>query len=103
MTRRPDAPPLKPDLPILAFAAPADFRAWLDEHHSVSSGIWLRFAKKGSGIPSVTYAEVLPEALCYGWIDGQAKSEGEQTYLQRFTPRTKRSIWSKINRERHSR
>jgi uncharacterized protein YdeI (YjbR/CyaY-like superfamily) len=89
-----------PDLPILAFASAADFHDWIDEHHAASSGIWLRLAKKGSGIPSVTYAEALEEALCYGWIDALAKSEGDQTYKQKFLPRAKRSIWSKINRER---
>jgi uncharacterized protein YdeI (YjbR/CyaY-like superfamily) len=89
-----------PELPTLAFATAAAFHDWIDEHHATSSGIWLRLAKKGSGIPSVTYAEALEEALCYGWIDALARSEGEQTYRQKFLPRAKRSIWSKVNREK---
>jgi uncharacterized protein YdeI (YjbR/CyaY-like superfamily) len=62
--------------------------------------VWVRFAKKGSGIPSVTYAEALDAALCYGWIDGQSRSVDETWYLQKFTPRRARSIWSKRNREK---
>jgi uncharacterized protein YdeI (YjbR/CyaY-like superfamily) len=72
--------------------------AWLDEQHSKSSGIWLRLAKKASGVKSVS--EALEVALCYGWIDGQKRSESENTWLQKFAPRTRRSIWSKINRQK---
>lgn len=93
-----DSPPT--DRPILPFAAPADFAAWLAEHHATSPGIWLRIAKAGSGIPSVTYAEALDEALCYGWIDGQKKSLDAETWLQKFTPRGPKSVWSKINRDK---
>jgi uncharacterized protein YdeI (YjbR/CyaY-like superfamily) len=82
----------------LAFESPAAFEAWLDEHHESSDGIWIRFAKKSSGIASVTYKEVLPIALAYGWIDGQVKRIDEDWYRQRWTPRRARSVWSKINR-----
>jgi uncharacterized protein YdeI (YjbR/CyaY-like superfamily) len=88
------------ELPTLLFAQPQDWRAWLDEHHASSSGIWLRLAKKASGIQSITYPEALEVALCYGWIDGQKKSFDESTWLQKFTPRGAKSIWSKVNREK---
>ncbi|MEA2404723.1 MAG: hypothetical protein QOE08_1370 [Thermoleophilaceae bacterium] len=81
----------------MSFDSADAFERWLSEHHEQSDGIWLRFAKKGSGIASVTYAEALDSALCHGWIDGQAKAIDEQWYMQRFTPRRKRSIWSKRN------
>lgn len=87
----------KSGLPVLPFASPATFRAWLQEHHATSQGIWLKIAKKGSGTPTVTYAEALDEALCYGWIDGQKGALDEVYFLQRFTPRGPRSKWSKIN------
>jgi uncharacterized protein YdeI (YjbR/CyaY-like superfamily) len=90
----------KPEQPTLAFASPAAFETWLAEHHTESDGIWLKFAKKASGIESVVYAEALEVALCYGWIDGQSKSLDADWYLQRFTPRRRRSPWSKINREK---
>jgi uncharacterized protein YdeI (YjbR/CyaY-like superfamily) len=82
----------------LAFSDRAAFEAWLDEHHAASDGIWIKFAKKASGIPSVTYKEVLPVALAYGWIDGQVKRIDDDWYRQRWTPRRARSVWSKINR-----
>jgi uncharacterized protein YdeI (YjbR/CyaY-like superfamily) len=88
----------KAEQPVLFFATPADFEAWLDENGEESDGIWLKFAKKGSGIRSVVYAEALDVALCHGWIDGQAKPIDEDHYLQRFTPRRQRSKWSKRNR-----
>jgi uncharacterized protein YdeI (YjbR/CyaY-like superfamily) len=83
--------------PVLSFESAEAFDAWLSEHHADSDGIWIRFAKKASGIPSVVYAEALDSALCHGWIDGQAKSLDDAYYLQRFTPRRKRSPWSKRN------
>jgi uncharacterized protein YdeI (YjbR/CyaY-like superfamily) len=83
--------------PIMAFATAAEFRRWLTRHHANHPGLWILIAKKASGIASVTYAEALDEALCLGWIDGQKKSCDETTFLQKFTPRGKRSIWSKIN------
>lgn len=86
-------------LPVHAFDSPAAFEAWLAEHHDRVPAIAIRLAKKGSGIPSITYAEALDVALCYGWIDGQSKSEGATTYLQRFGKRKSKSLWSKINRE----
>ena len=73
------------------------FEAWLKKHHASSDGLWLQIAKKGADQPSVTYAEAVEIALCWGWIDGHKKSLDEQHFLQRFTPRRARSIWSKIN------
>ena len=88
------------DKPTLAFEDRTAWRAWLEINHAKSSGVWLRMAKKASGIPSITYAEAIDVALSYGWIDGQSKSEGETHWVQKFTPRTARSIWSKRNREK---
>ncbi|MDB5036113.1 MAG: hypothetical protein JWQ98_3354 [Chlorobi bacterium] len=88
------------DLPILPFETADDWAAWLEAHHASSPGVWLMFAKKGSDIPSVTYAEALDAALCHGWIDGQKKANDAATWLQKFTPRGPRSIWSKINRDK---
>ena len=82
----------------LPFESPAAWEAWLTEHHESSDGIWIKFAKKASGIASVTYKEVLPIALAHGWIDGQVKRIDEDWYRQRWTPRRARSVWSKINR-----
>jgi uncharacterized protein YdeI (YjbR/CyaY-like superfamily) len=93
----------KTDQPVLFFATSAALEAWIDEHGEESNGIWLKFAKKDSGIESVVYAEAVEIALSYGWIDGQAKRLDEQHYLQRFTPRRSRSKWSKINREKAER
>jgi uncharacterized protein YdeI (YjbR/CyaY-like superfamily) len=85
------------DLPIISFESPAQWEAWLAENHAQSTGIWLRIFKKDSGMPSINYAEALDEALCYGWIDGQKNKYDEQSWLQRFTPRRAKSMWSKIN------
>lgn len=93
-------PAADPQYPVMLFAKQGDWAAWLDENHSTARGVWLRFAKKASSLVSLTYAQAVEAALCYGWIDGQAKSEGEDSWLQKFTPRGKRSIWSKLNRER---
>jgi uncharacterized protein YdeI (YjbR/CyaY-like superfamily) len=87
------------DVVTLAFQAQKDWRRWLAKNHSISNGIWLRFFKKGSGTKSVTYAEALDEALCYGWIDGQLKKFDAESYLQKFTPRRPKSIWSKRNKD----
>jgi len=84
-------------LKILAFSSPEKWEAWLDRNHLHSNGIWLRFYKKASGKPSVTYAEALDLALCHGWIDSQVKSYDALSYLQRFSPRRARSVWSKVN------
>ena len=93
----------KAEQPVVFFASPAQMEAWLEEHGESSEGIWLKFAKKGSGIPSVVYADAVEVALCHGWIDGQARRLDEQHYLQRFTPRRPRSKWSRINREKAER
>jgi uncharacterized protein YdeI (YjbR/CyaY-like superfamily) len=90
----------KPDGPGRLFVSQSAWAAWLERHHSSSKGLWLRLAKKGSGLRSVTYSEALEVALCYGWIDGQKRSESEAAWLQRFVPRSTKSIWSKINREK---
>jgi uncharacterized protein YdeI (YjbR/CyaY-like superfamily) len=93
----------KAEQPILFFATPVELEAWIDEHGEESDGIWLKFAKKGSGIESVVYAEAVEIALSHGWIDGQAKRLDDDHYLQRFTPRRSRSKWSRINREKAER
>lgn len=85
---------------IRSFSTQAVWAAWLEKQHRKSSGVWLRLAKKGSELKSVTYGEALGVALCYGWIDGQKRGESEQAWLQSFLPRSARSIWSKINREK---
>lgn len=89
----------KAELPIIPFASQTDWEHWLEENHSSSVGIWLQFFKKGSDISSVNYTEALDVALCYGWIDGQLKSLDNLSYIQRFTPRRPRSIWSRRNIE----
>jgi uncharacterized protein YdeI (YjbR/CyaY-like superfamily) len=86
-----------PEQPILAFANAAAFRKWLTRHHADHPGLWLKIAKKVSGIPTVTYAEALDEALCHGWIDGQKKPFDDTAYLQKFTRRGPRSLWSRVN------
>lgn len=83
--------------PILSFASAQEWAAWLAKNQASSSGIWLRFFKKGSDKKTVVYAEALDEALCHGWIDGQLKGRDEASYLQKFTPRRPKSVWSKIN------
>jgi uncharacterized protein YdeI (YjbR/CyaY-like superfamily) len=85
------------NLPILPFATWQDWEAWLAEHHTDTEGIWLKIAKKETGIASVSYAEALDSALCYGWIDGQKASFDDQYWLQKFTPRRSKSMWSKVN------
>jgi uncharacterized protein YdeI (YjbR/CyaY-like superfamily) len=87
----------KPDLPIVPFASRNAWGAFLEGQHATSEGLWLKIAKKGSGIESVTYDQAVEVALCYGWIDGQVRKFDEDYYLQRFTPRRSRSKWSKVN------
>lgn len=82
------------------FAKPGDFHAWLEQHHATSPGIWMRIAKAGSGVTTVTYDEALEVALTFGWIDGQKRRYDETYWLQGFTRRTPRSPWSKRNREK---
>jgi uncharacterized protein YdeI (YjbR/CyaY-like superfamily) len=85
--------------PMRAFPTPMAFRQWLSKNHSKSSGLWIRFFKKGSGKKSVTYSEALDEALCYGWIDGPIRKLDALSWVHRFTPRRPKSLWSKRNRE----
>jgi uncharacterized protein YdeI (YjbR/CyaY-like superfamily) len=87
-------------LPVLAFAGPSQLERWLEANHATAAGLWLQLAKKDSGIESVTYAEALEHALCFGWIDGQKRALDERFWLQRFTPRVPRSKWSRINRDK---
>ena len=84
-------------LPIMSFETQEDWERWLTEHHTGTKGVWLKIAKKETGIPSVNYSEALDSALCYGWIDGQKASFDGQYWLQKFTPRRPKSIWSKVN------
>ena len=86
--------------PARLFKSKHDWAAWLEKNHRKSTGLWLRLAKKGSRLRSVTYQEALQVALCYGWIDGQKRPESNETWLQRFVSRSSTSIWSKINREK---
>ena len=86
--------------PILFLACQDEWEAWLDAEHAGSDGVWLKFAKKGSGVETVVYAEALEVALCYGWIDSQVKALDERFYLQKFTPRRAKSKWSRINRDK---
>jgi uncharacterized protein YdeI (YjbR/CyaY-like superfamily) len=88
------------ELPILLFATPRDLEEWLEENHERPEGFWLKVAKKGSGEQSVTYAEALELALCFGWIDSQKRGLDEKFFLQRFTPRRPRGRWSRINRDK---
>jgi uncharacterized protein YdeI (YjbR/CyaY-like superfamily) len=90
----------KPAEPTKTFRTADDFAAWLEKNHARASGVWARIAKKGSKVKSMTYAEGLDVALCYGWIDALKRPESESAWLQRFVPRRKTSMWSKINRDK---
>ena len=93
-------PPITPDpKKIKSFRSPAALEKWLAANHGRETELWLRIHRKGSGLPTVTYAEALDVALCWGWIDGLKKSFDEQSFLQRFTPRTAKSMWSQVNRD----
>lgn len=87
----------QPDATPTLFKTAKAFETWLKKHHATSNGLWLQIAKKGAAEPSVTYAQAVDIALCWGWIDGQKKGLDDQHFLQRFTPRRARSVWSKIN------
>ena len=87
-------------IPVMLFKTQKAWATWLDKNHIKSAGVWLRLAKKGSETKSVSYSEGVEVALCYGWIDGQKERYDESSWLQKFTPRGKQSIWSKINREK---
>ena len=82
------------------FATPAEFRAWLEEHHAEARELWVGFYKVGSGRPSITWPEAVDEALCFGWIDGVRKGIDDASYIIRFTPRQARSTWSAVNIKR---
>jgi uncharacterized protein YdeI (YjbR/CyaY-like superfamily) len=86
------------DLPVIPFASRDDWEAWLVQNHDSADGLWIKIAKKASGIATVTHAEALEVALCYGWIDGQRDRLDDSWFLQRFTPRRARSKWSQVNR-----
>ncbi len=85
------------EFPIIPFETQQDWEGWLAEHHTDTQGIWLKIAKKETGIPSVSYSEALDSALCYGWIDGQKDAFDDRYWLQKFTPRRAKSGWSKVN------
>src|SRR5438477_9006463 len=85
------------NVPIMSFETPHDWEVWLKEHHAETKSIWLKIAKKEARAPSVFYAEALDSAICYGWIDGQKAAFDDKYWLQKFTPRTAKSIWSKVN------
>jgi uncharacterized protein YdeI (YjbR/CyaY-like superfamily) len=84
-------------LQIVLFASQGAWEQWLDTYHERSEGIWVKIAKKDSETPTVSYSEALEVALCYGWIDGQKKSYDQDMWLQKFTPRRPKSVWSKVN------
>jgi uncharacterized protein YdeI (YjbR/CyaY-like superfamily) len=84
---------------IAAFSSAKELEQWLAKNHAKSTGIWLRFFKKNSGVPSVSYSEALDAAICFGWIDGQLKKYDEESWLRKFTPRRPKSVWSKRNTE----
>jgi uncharacterized protein YdeI (YjbR/CyaY-like superfamily) len=79
------------------FRAPAEFRAWLEEHHATADELWVGFYKKGSGMPSITWSEAVDEALCFGWVDSIRRSVDDERYTNRFTPRKPTSNWSEVN------
>jgi uncharacterized protein YdeI (YjbR/CyaY-like superfamily) len=88
------------DLPVVAFPSQDAWEGWLAEHHTTCAGVWLKIAKRGAGVTSVSYAEAVEVALCYGWIDGQKGALDEEYWRQRFTPRKPTSKWSRANREK---
>jgi uncharacterized protein YdeI (YjbR/CyaY-like superfamily) len=91
---------LKPDpAKMMTFASPNDLSQWLKTNHAIESELWVKIFKKGSGVPSVSWNQIVIETLCWGWIDGVKKSLDDQAYLQRITPRKARSNWSKKNTE----
>ncbi|HKA07760.1 MAG TPA: YdeI/OmpD-associated family protein [Gemmataceae bacterium] len=89
--------PARDDAPVIAFRDASAFEAWLDEHVDLPAGVWLKLARKGSGVPSLTDDEAVDIGLCYGWISGQRKSHDEVYYLQKYVPRRPRSRWSQVN------
>jgi uncharacterized protein YdeI (YjbR/CyaY-like superfamily) len=90
---------LPDDLPVLAFATQAELEEWLEQEHGSAPGVYVRLAKKGAGVPSVTYPELVESCLCFGWIDGISRRLDDRFYVQRITPRRARSVWSQKNVE----
>ena len=90
----------KKEFPVRAFRSLAEWERWLAANHAKTEGVWLRFFKKDSGVATVSYAEAVEGALIYGWIDSQAKTYDDRSYIQKFTPRRAKSVWSKVNREK---
>lgn len=90
-------PAAKADLPTVFFESQAAWEAWLAAEHATAPGVWIKMARKSTGIPSVDWPQAVEVALCYGWIDGQRAGLDEQYFLQRFTPRRPRSVWSQVN------
>lgn len=88
------------ELPTIAFRSAAEWESWLEANHDSAPGVWVKIAKKASGIRGVAYPEVVEGALCFGWIDGLRRSLDETHYVQRITPRRPRSKWSEVNREK---
>ena len=99
MTSSHDHDEVHEGLPVRAFASADDFDAWLRTHGADATGVWLKIAKRSTGIPSITQAQAVEVALCHGWIDGKAQRIDDAWFRQRMTPRTRRSLWSKRNRE----
>ena len=91
--------PTPDDLPVLAFATQAELEEWLEREAGTAPGVYVRLAKKGAGVPSVTYAELVESCLCFGWIDGISRRLDDRFYVQRITPRRARSVWSQKNVE----
>ena len=88
------------DLPVVSFTSQDDFYAWLGTHNDTQQPFWMRYYKKGTGIPCIAHGDAVDVALCWGWIDGLLNKYDEQSYVVRFTPRRKKSVWSKINVEK---
>jgi uncharacterized protein YdeI (YjbR/CyaY-like superfamily) len=88
------------ELPVKSFASQEEWESWLDANHTSAKGVWVKIAKKATGIPTVTHAEALESALCHGWIDGQRRALDDRFFLQKFTPRGPRSSWSRVNRDK---
>ena len=86
--------------PVVEFDSASAFEKWLAKNHDASDGVWLKMAKAGSGVKTVVYKEAVEVALCYGWIDGLARRIDDNFYVQKFTPRRERSIWSEINKKK---
>ncbi len=99
-TPKAKTPATAAEAPIISFAQPREWATWLASNHASSRGVWLKLAKKASGIESINYAQALEVALAWGWIDGPKRSHDDTAWLQKFTPRGPKSIWSKINREK---